>query len=222
MAFVGWLLARQRIILLALGIYACHLSLGYFLEDLHNRSFAGGSRWSFPEGLLIFTLLGNLAVASFMLFTRPSPLSRGPLVPLHLYLLVALPSVAATGFTYFAMSRVDYPTISLFKSTKPVAVLAVALLFCQTHVYSAKHKMMVVFVTLGLMGFFFSKEGGSVATTAAVHPFATRIVGYLGLLGASLGDGLSALAVSHALRQPSPPSAYHLQVTKKNTKNIIF
>ncbi len=171
---------------------------GVLFEDLHNTDYttAAGiaAKWKFPEGVLLFTLTGNIVVASFLIWwTAPAPCR----VEQYKFAMLSVPSFVAAGLTYMSMSKLDYPTLSLFKSAKPLAILAVAVVACRDHVYSSRQKIMVLCVSVALVLFFYFKEAALIADKSSLGSWAERGIGYAGLLTALASDGVGALIATH-------------------------
>jgi UDP-galactose transporter B1 len=193
--------------------YIC--TKGILFEDLHNApvgvtELGEPIRWGFPEGILLFTISGNILVAAALIwFTSPPPNRVEQLK----FALLSVPMFIAGGCTYMSMSKLDYPTLSLFKSAKPLAILVVAVVSCRDHVYSMRQKVMVVFVSAGLALFFFFKEASVISNNLdGGFSWSTRGVGYAGILAALACDGFAALIATHICRGVNPPSAYHMQL----------
>lgn len=200
---------KHKLILFAIGIYVVYLTQGIVLEKLHSQDF-DGEKWEFPDGVLLFTLTGNIVVAGTMMWLRSPAPNR---VEQKYFAMMAFPVFMAAGLTFTAMSRVDYPTVSLFKSAKPLAVLGVAFLARQHHVYSFRQKVMVAFVSVGLVLFFFSKEGFDLeGDTQDGFSWSSRLLGYGCLFGSLTLDGCSSLVGSYLVHHATPPSQFHIQL----------
>ena len=202
----------KALVVFAAAIYTIFLTQGLVFERLHNMTFfkdGAKIRWSFPEGVLLFTITGNLVFAAIgILIYKPPPC----VVPQKMFVMMAFPMFLAAGCTYFSMSYVDYPTVTLFKSAKPLAVLLVAMIACQHQVYSNKLKVMVIFVSIGLVLFFFGKEGSNEISSSATSSTWAGVFGYFGLLAALSFDGLAALVAVRISKFPHPASPYHMQL----------
>ena len=198
------------LLLCAAGIYCVYLYQGIVFEALHKTDFVSNdgletARWLFPQFLLLCTLFGNIIVAVVMLIIlRPS----ASIIPQLDFIRMSIPSLGAAGLVYMSMSRVDYPTLTLFKASKPLAILLVAFLARQNELYTRKQKIQVFAVTCGLIIFFGAREGGD---AGSLITFSQAALGYVGLIGSLLCDGAVALAVVRITNSPVPPSQFSAQ-----------
>lgn len=205
---------RSLLLVLSLGIYGVYLYQGLLLEQLHSEEFAPGARWTFSESLMLVTLLGNIGVAAAgVIIWRPAPC----LVPQSYFVAMSVPLLLAGILMFAAMSfRIPYPTLTLLKSGKPLAVLLVALLAGQGVLYSWRQRVVVICVSCGLAIFFLGREGVAGAAISA-----QEVWGYCGIVGALVCDGFVALAANRVARHVAPPSQLHMQLFT-NSWSLLF
>ena len=113
----------------------------------HEKSF------HFPAALLlwvdVFNALTAFLVVTFLKLGKP----RSP----FRYLLVAIPQQIGLVASNYAVKFVDYPTVSLFKSAKPIVVLLCSIILFRVSV-TRRRFLVVVVITTGLIVFGF--QGG--------------------------------------------------------------
>jgi UDP-galactose transporter B1 len=138
---------------LAIGaMYAGFLIHFTIQESLLPHERQRAASFQFPSALLFWVDAFN-AVASFIFIS----VSRVPRPPSPFpYLLVALPQQIGLAASNYAVRCVDYPTLSLLKSAKPIAVM-----LCSVFVFRASvPRGRVVVAAVGLAVFGFSGNFG--------------------------------------------------------------
>jgi UDP-galactose transporter B1 len=120
-------------------------------ESLLPQGVENPDSFHFPSALLFWVDVFN-SVASFI-FISISHVPRAP-SPFP-YLLVALPQQVGLAASNYAVRYVDYPTLSLLKSAKPISVMLCSMLVFRTKV-SRERIIVVVVITVGLAIFGFN------------------------------------------------------------------
>ncbi|KAH0794956.1 Solute carrier family 35 member B1 [Histomonas meleagridis] len=101
--------------------------------------------FNYPNALL-FTLNACNCIAAFIaLLVTKSPIPKKPLP----YLAITIPQQIGMMATSFAVKYIDYPTLSLMKSAKPVSVMLCQLLIFRKKI-ELKRVLVVIILCTGL------------------------------------------------------------------------
>ena len=141
-----WALVRVAVLIYV--FFLVHFTLH---EWVLPQGMGSRNSFHFPGALLLWVDVFNAVMAYHVVKYRKLPRPRSPFP----YLLVALPQQIGLVASNYAARYVDYPTLSLFKSAKPLVVMLCSVFLFRVHI-TVKKCLVVVVITFGLVVFAFN------------------------------------------------------------------
>jgi solute carrier family 35 (UDP-galactose transporter), member B1 len=155
------------------GLYTCFIYWGYLQEKLTSTTYQSPTGepvgWDFAFALNFFMALGGFCVASMveMMFNgneTGNDLKKKAKIPYITFWKAAISSTLASPIGYAALKYISFTLVVLAKSSKPVPVIFVGMVF-----YGKRytwHKMVGVALLCGGIALFSSAKGGSVKSSS--------------------------------------------------------
>jgi solute carrier family 35 (UDP-galactose transporter), member B1 len=155
------------------GLYTCFIYWGYLQEKLTSTTYQSTAGepvgWDFAFALNFFMALGGFCVASIveMIFNgneTGNHLKKKEKIPFVTFWKAAISSTLASPIGYSALKYISFTLVVLAKSSKPVPVIFVGMVF-----YGKRytwHKMVGVALLCGGIALFSSAKGGSVKSSS--------------------------------------------------------
>lgn len=153
-----------RLVSYVLGLYLCFISWGYLQEKITSTEYVKFDdptviyRWKFPIVLNFFMALGGWIIASVAEFIV-NPKSEH-VTPLMAYVKPAASCALASPIGYAALDYINFPLMILTKSSKPVPVMLVGVLFYrQSYTWYKWLSVLLICGGIVLFSAFKSKSG---------------------------------------------------------------
>jgi len=151
-----------RLVTYVSGLYVSFVYWGYLQEKITSTEYIGNDdnlilKWQYPFALNVFMALATYVVASIgdmFCYSTPN-------VPLFAFMKPALTCAMASPIGYIALEYISFPLVVLTKSSKPVPVMLVGLLFYQRK-YPWYKYVSVLLLCSGIALFSFRKSGGKI------------------------------------------------------------
>lgn len=154
-----------RLISYVCGLYIAFIYWGYLQEKItskeyiinissSNSSVINTMRWQYPFCLNVFMAFATCLVASFGEIIYPSSNK----VSLFIFAKPAITCALASPIGYIALEYISFPLVVLAKSSKPVPVMLVGILFFKRK-YPWYKYVSVLLLCGGISLFSFSKSG---------------------------------------------------------------
>ena len=168
----GEMSTEVRFLCYTVGLYACFIYWGYLQEKLTSTKYKSATTgelfdWDFAFALNFFMAWGAFFVASGVEFVVKSDdvHSKTKKIPFIQYSTAAISSTLASPIGYAALKYISFPLVVLAKSSKPVPVIFVGMVFYgRTYTW---YKMTGVVLLCGGIALFSSAKGGSVKSSSA-------------------------------------------------------
>ena len=154
------------------GLYACFIYWGYLQEKLTSTRYKSSTtgemlEWDFAFALNFFMACGGFLVASTveMVLNANSGGVKSKSIPLISFWKAAISSTLASPIGYAALKYISFPLVVLAKSSKPVPVIFVGMVFYgRSYTW---YKIVGVILLCGGIALFSSAKGGSVKSSSA-------------------------------------------------------
>lgn len=162
-----------RFLCFTAGLYTCFIYWGYLQEKLTSTTYKSASgelvKWDYAFALNFFMALGGYFVASTVEALFDSKAIANDLkvkekIPFITFWKAAISSTLASPIGYAALKYISFTLVVLAKSSKPVPVIFVGMVF-----YGKRytwHKMVGVALLCGGIAMFSSSKGGSVKSSS--------------------------------------------------------
>jgi UDP-galactose transporter B1 len=180
-----------RFLSYTVGLYTCFIYWGYLQEKLTSTKYKSeiegeSVEWGFAFALNMFMSLGGFTVASIV---EKIILSRGDsnsqvdkklgdfkkVIPITAFWKAAISSTLASPIGYAALKYISFPLVILAKSSKPVPVIIIGMIFYgKTYTW---YKMVGVALLCGGIALFSSAKGGSMASSSSGNDTTNLLVG---------------------------------------------
>lgn len=151
-----------RLIGYVVGLYVCFISWGYLQEKITSTTYempdGQSARWRFPLVLNLFMAASACVVAALAeLAFSPKPATP---TPFHAFMYPAATCALASPIGYAALDYINFPLMILTKSSKPVPVMLIGVVFFGQR-YTWYKYMSVLLICGGIILFsaFKSKNG---------------------------------------------------------------
>lgn len=161
-----------RFLVYTVGLYACFIYWGYLQEKLTSTNYKSASGenfvWDYAFALNLFMAFGGYAVSSLVesiVVSYGSHDNTKKSIPFISFWKAAISSTLASPIGYAALKYISFPLVVLAKSSKPVPVIFVGMVF-----YNRKYtwyKIVGVILLCGGIALFSSAKGGSVKSSSA-------------------------------------------------------
>jgi UDP-galactose transporter B1 len=173
-----------RFLSYTVGLYTCFIYWGYLQEKLtstkYNSNVVGESvEWDFAFALNLFMSLGGFTVASIVekiiLSSSDSNSLVKKTIPITAFWKAAISSTLASPIGYAALKYISFPLVILAKSSKPVPVIIIGMIFYgKTYTW---YKMVGVALLCGGIALFSSAKGGSMASSSSGNDTTNLLIG---------------------------------------------
>ncbi|OHT06698.1 Solute carrier family 35 member B1 [Tritrichomonas foetus] len=142
-----------KLILAIASMYICFLIHFTIQESLLPQGEFNDNFFHFPSALLFWVNLFNMIAASIVTKFKKLHLPSSP----YPYLWISIPQQIGLAASNYAVKYVDYPTLSLLKSAKPMSVMICSIFIFRTPI--TKERVLVVIVlSIGLAIFGFKRK----------------------------------------------------------------
>jgi UDP-galactose transporter B1 len=151
------------------GLYVCFIYWGYLQEKLTSTKYqvaspsASGEKeleWNYPFALNFFmALAASTAAAIVETIADSSTTEKKAHIPFITYCRAALSSSLASPIGYAALKYISFPLMVLTKSSKPVPVMFIGVIFYQKR-YTWYKVVSVFMLCTGIAMFSSAKKGG--------------------------------------------------------------
>ena len=155
------------------GLYACFIYWGYLQEKLTSTNYKSSSstevfQWDYAFALNFFMAVGGSSVAALVEMVVDKNMAdktvKKQSIPFNSYWKAAISSTLASPIGYAALKYISFPLVVLAKSSKPVPVIFVGMVFYgRTFTW---YKMLGVALLCGGIALFSSAKGGSVKSSS--------------------------------------------------------
>eukprot|EP01041_Mallomonas_annulata_P007798 gene7798-15956_t len=151
-----------RLVAYAIGLYTCFIYWGYLQEKLtsveYKSSVAGKHyRWDFPFFLNFFMGISALLLASVVEWLS----NETRKVDTKAFAIAAITCAAASPIGYAALKYISFPLMILTKSSKPVPLMLIGVLFYKKQYTWYKYLSMVLLCSGCILFSSGKKEGKS-------------------------------------------------------------
>jgi len=134
----------------------------YYDEGLLSKKSAIGP-FPFPKTLPIWCYIANIVASYLIMVIQKTKIPKNPFP----YIYVAIPQMAGTIFSNMAKKYVDYPTLNVLKSAKPISVMLCSMIIFRKPV-PKQRVVVVVILTAGLIVFGLKGNFGGSSMYGAV------------------------------------------------------
>ena len=155
------------------GLYACFIYWGYLQEKLTSTNYKSSSstevfQWDYAFALNFFMAVGGSSCAALVEMAVDNNMADKTVkkqnIPFNSYWKAAISSTLASPIGYAALKYISFPLVVLAKSSKPVPVIFVGMVFYgRTFTW---YKMLGVALLCGGIALFSSAKGGSVKSSS--------------------------------------------------------
>jgi len=180
------------------GIYASYISFGVYQEEINTTKF-GPEKKKFDDTTFLLLCQCIVNALSSVLVMLVLPTQARDKTPTLEYVGVSLTYIGAMFCSNAAIQYVNYPTMVLAKSCKPIPVLLMGLLVLRKQQSWSKY-ICVVFVTAGISIFMLNEKKSSKDTTE------TSTYGIVLLLASLAMDGVTGPFQERLIKNYSPSS----------------
>jgi solute carrier family 35 (UDP-galactose transporter), member B1 len=157
-----------RLICYVAGLYTAFVYWGYLQEKITSTDYliddgTGTTKlkWQFPFSLNLFMAFSTFVVASVGEIFSPSKTS----IPLWVYAKPAITCAIGSPIGYMALEYISFPLVVLVKSSKPVPVMIVGIIFYNKS-YPWYKYLSVLLLCSGIALFSFAKTSSSSSSSS--------------------------------------------------------
>lgn len=162
----GGIARELKFVLYVGGLYASFMYWGVLQETLTSVEYENGKRWDFPLTLnCCMAFSGYIASVIFEMFLNESKSNNHSI---FVYWKAALTSAIASPLAYASLKYISYPLMALTKSSKPVPVMAVGIIFYR-RTYPWYKYVATVLICAGISLFSSGKASKGSSEVASIH-----------------------------------------------------